>query len=79
MHIDLDNFLQGLTVMLIDNIVMAYAKEKARLRKLGTPLHDEFDLIIGVTAVEHNCILVTDNAKHFERIENIQFENWLVR
>lgn len=78
-HSDLDNFLQGLSVISLDNIEMHYAKEKARLRKLGIPLHDEFDLIIGATAVEHNYILVTDNTKHFNRIENIQLENWLSR
>lgn len=78
-HLDLDRFLQGLSIIPIDNIVMRYAKEKTRLRKLGIPLHDEFDMIIGVTAVEYNYTLVTDNTKHFERIENIHLENWLTR
>jgi tRNA(fMet)-specific endonuclease VapC len=76
-HHQLNEFLQGLTTVPIDNIVMRYAKEKTRLRKSGIPLHDEFDLLIGVTAVEHNYILVTDNTKHFSRIENIQLQNWL--
>lgn len=78
-HTDLDSFLQGLSVLPIDNLVMRYAKEKTRLRKLGILLHDEFDLLIGVTAVEYNCILATDNTKHFARIENIQPENRLTR
>ncbi len=78
-HQLIDDFLEGLEVVPIANVVMRYAKEKTRLRKLGTPLHDEFDLIIGVTAVEHDYTLVTDNTKHFNRIENIQLENWLPR
>ena len=78
-HSVVDRFLIGLTILPIANVVMRYAKEKTRLRKLGTPLHDEFDLIIGVTAVEYGYMLVTDNTKPFERIENIQLENWLVR
>jgi len=53
----------------------SYAQEKARLRKQGTPL-DDFDLLIGASAVANNLILVTNNVKHFERIEGITIENW---
>ncbi len=42
-------------------------------------MHDEFDLLIGVTAVEHELILVTDNTKDFVHIEGIALENWFVR
>lgn len=79
LHIDLDNFLQGLTIIPIDNIVMRYAGEKTRLRKLGIPLQDEFDLLIGATALENNFVLVTDNTKHFARFKNIKLENWMNR
>lgn len=76
-HRRIDRFLRGLEVVPIVDVVMRYAKEKTRLRKLGTPLHDEFDLLIGVTALEYNYTLVTDNTKPFARFENIQLENWL--
>jgi len=46
---------------------------------MGKPINDEFDLLIGVTAVENNLTLVTDNIRHFERIEGILIENWYVR
>jgi tRNA(fMet)-specific endonuclease VapC len=55
-----------------------YAAEKARLRRLGT-LVDDFDLLIASTAICNNLILVTDNVKHFERINSIKIENWIVR
>jgi hypothetical protein len=42
------------------------------LRKNGTPMHDEFDLIIGVTAVANEMILVTDNIKDFRYLENLK-------
>ena len=42
-------------------------------------MHDEFDLLISVTAVENNLILVTDNVKNFERLGGIQIENWFKR
>lgn len=76
-HRRIDSFLRGLEVVPVIDTANRYAKEKTRLRKLGIPLHDEFDLLIGVTALEYNYTLVTDNTKHFARFENIQLENWL--
>ncbi len=78
-HKAVDSFLSGLTILPIYSSINRYAKEKVRLRKIGKPLHDEFDLIIGVTAVENKLILVTDNIKDFERIEGIKIENWFRR
>jgi len=49
------------------------------LRKIGKPINDEFDLLIGITAVENNLTLVTDNVKDFDRIEGIMIENWYKR
>ena len=33
--------------------IRLYAKEKVRLRRIGKPVHDEFDLLIGVTAIDN--------------------------
>jgi len=52
-----------------------YAKTKVDLRKAGTPLAD-FDILIGVTAIVHDLTLVTNNDKHFARINNLRIENW---
>ena len=41
------------------------------------PLHDEFDLIIGATAIASELILVTDNEKHFKNLDSIKIENWV--
>ena len=49
---------------------------KASLEKNGTPLFD-FDLIIASTAMAHNLTLVTNNIRHFKRIEGLKLENWL--
>lgn len=54
-----------------DNIVDLYADVKARLEKTGKRL-DEFDLLIGATAVANRSILVTDNQKHFLRFPGIK-------
>lgn len=78
-HQAVDDFLSGLSIVPIFGCIRRYAKEKVRLRKMGNPMHDEFDLLIGVTAVEHQLTLVTDNHKDFHRLDGIQMENWFKR
>ena len=47
-----------------------FASEKARLRLAGTPMEDNFDLLI---------VMVTENLKDFKNISNIRLENWIWR
>ena len=75
----LDLFVNGLSIIPIYGSIKRYAKEKVRLRKIGKPINDEFDLLIGVTSVENKLTLVTDNTKDFVRIEGIKLENWFKR
>ena len=74
-----DVFLKGLTIIPIFGSIKRYAIEKVRLRKIGKPINDEFDLLIGVTAIENQLILVTDNVKDFKLLNGIQMENWFER
>jgi tRNA(fMet)-specific endonuclease VapC len=78
-HKSVDAFLSGITIIPIYGSIKRYAKEKVRLRKIGKPMHDEFDLLIGVTAIENKLTLVTDNFKDFERLDGIKIENWIKR
>lgn len=71
----LDIFLNGIKIVPIFNALDFYAVEKSRLRKKGKTV-DDFDLLIGASAVSNNMILVTNNIKHFENIKNIKIENW---
>lgn len=71
----LNNFLSGIKVLPVFHALDLYAKEKARLRKLGTPV-DDFDLLIGATAIAHEMILITNNVGHFSRLQNIMIEDW---
>ena len=71
-----DDFVSKFTIIPIFNSLDIYAKEKARLRRKGTPL-DDFDLLIGATAISNNLILVTRNTSDFERLSGIQIENWI--
>jgi tRNA(fMet)-specific endonuclease VapC len=70
----LDNFLTGIQIIPIINSLDIYAEEKARLRKHGRPI-DDFDLLIGASAIANDMILVTNNESHFQRITNITIEN----
>ena len=55
-----------------------YALRKTRLRAAGIMI-DEFDLLIAATALSGDYVLVTDNVKHFQRIEGLHIENWVKR
>ena len=71
-----DEFVNKFAVIPIFNSLDIYAREKARLRKKGMPL-DDFDLLIGATAISNNLILVTRNISDFERLKGIEIENWI--
>jgi len=75
-HKAVDGFINGLSIIPIYSCINLYAKEKVRLRKIGKPMNDEFDLLIGVTAIENKLTLVTDNIKDFEHLDGILIENW---
>ena len=71
----LSDFLEGVQILPIFNSLDLYAEEKAKLKKSGNII-DDFDLLIGVSAVVNKLILVTNNESHFDRIEGIKIENW---
>ena len=48
---------------------------KAKLERSGTLL-DDFDLILAACALTHNLVLVTNNTKHFRRIEGLRITDW---
>ena len=54
-----------------------FAMLKASLEKSGTRL-DDFDLAIASCALAHNLTLVTNNLKHFRRIEGLKITNWSI-
>ena len=78
-HKAVDIFLKGFVIIPIFGSIKKYAQEKVRLNKLGKPQNDEFDLLIGVTAIENKLVLATENTKDFERLQGIEIENWIVR
>ncbi|MBP7257340.1 MAG: PIN domain-containing protein, partial [Chitinophagales bacterium] len=77
-HKAVDVFLKGIVIVPIYGSIKKYAEEKVRLNKIGKPQNDEFDLLIGVTAIENKLILVTENKKDFQNLLGIDIENWIV-
>ena len=57
------------------SIAETFGMVKANLESLGTPL-DDFDLIIAASALASNLTLVTNNEKHFIRVDGLKLDNW---
>ena len=72
----LDNFLMQVNVVPFADAIPLYAKERYRLRRSGLSIMD-FDLVIACMSIVNNMVMVTNNAKHFKRVEGITIENWL--
>ena len=56
-------------------IMETFGDLKATLEKAVTTL-DDMDLLIASTALTHNLVLVTNNEKHFKRIQGLKIVNW---
>lgn len=73
-----EQFTRVVSVLPFSDGIKEYGKQKDRLVRSGQMIED-FDLLIGCTAVADGLIMVTDNTKHFSRIEGITIENWVER
>ena len=51
-----------------------FGKIKSNLKRSGK-LTDNFDLLIACVCITNNLILITNNEKHFERIDNLKILN----
>ena len=54
----------------------AHGRVRADLRRAGTPIGD-FDEMIAAHALALGAVVITDNVRHFERIDGLALENWL--
>jgi len=70
----IEPFLESFTVLEFTKASsLIFAKEKARLKKSGNIIAD-MDLMIASIAIENDCTLISNNMKHFERIQNLELE-----
>jgi len=76
--IGLEQFLMTVDVINANRkIASRFGQLKAMLEKKGIPLADA-DLLIAATALETSTLLVTGNIKHYQRIENLTLNNWIL-
>ncbi|MDR9499776.1 MAG: type II toxin-antitoxin system VapC family toxin [Hydrogenovibrio sp.] len=73
----LDELVAYLPVLPMENEVAAhYADIRANLEARGRPIGNN-DLWIAAHARALDLILVSNNIKEFERVENLKLENWV--
>lgn len=53
-----------------------YAALRATLERQGNPIGN-MDLLIAAHALAENAVLVTHNAREFQRIDGLKLENWV--
>ncbi len=71
----LERILSNFERLPIDDCIEEYASIKQYLISKGQMI-DEFDILIAATAKVYNLILVTNNLRHFGRIEGLTIEDW---
>ena len=74
----IESFVSDIEVIPTGLAIREYARQKRVLRSQGRPIED-FDILIGSSAIVAKAILVTENVSHLERLNSIKIENWVVR
>jgi predicted nucleic acid-binding protein len=71
------SFLKSIKILNFDKRAAEnFARLKAELKREGNMI-DDMDLMIASVCISNNFILVTNNVKHFARIENLTIETWI--
>ena len=69
-------FLSPISVLNFDTYAAEeYGKIRADLERKGTPI-DPMDILIAAHAKSEDLILVTNNTREFERVEDLEVEDW---
>jgi tRNA(fMet)-specific endonuclease VapC len=72
----LTEFLTPITIIPFDSkAAVFYGKIRQELERKGKII-GPLDLLIASHAVSLNSVLVTNNTKEFERVNNLKLENW---
>ena len=72
---ELRAFLERVYLLELDeDVCRIFGRERARLRADGNLIGD-MDLLIGATALRHELTLLSNNRRHFERIEGLAIES----
>lgn len=67
-----DDFMESIPVLGIkEEVCRIFGRERGRLRKQGNIIGD-FDLLIASICLQYNLTLLTNNVRHFERVEGLK-------
>ncbi|WP_438025387.1 type II toxin-antitoxin system VapC family toxin [Sorangium sp. So ce233] len=77
LHAIIDAFAAGVTVVSFDEAAAArFGTVAASLVRQGTTIGD-FDALIAAHALSLDLTLVTNNTKHFSRVDGLRIDNWV--
>ncbi len=71
----IDRLVMSIAVLETTDCMKEAARQKSMLASEGKLIED-FDIIIGTTAIVNNLVLVTGNTKHLERLSGLTLTDW---
>ena len=67
----LQEFLADVAIIPLDDVICCiFARERSRLRASGNLIGD-LDILIGATSLRRGLTLLTNNRRHFERLQGL--------
>ena len=77
LHGLIDTFAAAVEVVSFDEAAAAqFGRIGSILAERGTPI-GEFDVLIAAHAIALQCTLVTNNVRHFAKVQGLLVENWV--
>ena len=71
----LNDFLDSVSIVGLDEeTARIFGRERGRLRSIGQRIGD-MDLMIAATALQYDLILLSNNRRHFDRIDGLRIES----
>ena len=72
----LAQFIAPIEISAYDDVAAEhYGVIRAHLERQGTPI-GSLDMLIAAHALSQNSVLITNNESEFERVKNLNIENW---
>lgn len=72
-----NEFMAVCNIEVVDSMVANKASDIYDVLWKNGQLLEDADILIAATAIDRNLVLVSDNIRHFKRINDLELENWL--
>ena len=70
-------FMSSCEILDLDSLTAEKAAEIYDVLKKKGALVEDADILIAATAIKNELVVITDNIRHFDRIDNLEISNWL--